>query len=352
MKQYKIKYFAICLILSVILNVFMLDKTVVSADNSSEIVIDYESGRILYANNENQKRLIASTTKIATCITALENCDIEKQVTIKNEWCGIEGSSVYLKAGQKFTLEQLLHGLMLRSGNDCAVAIANTVSKNQSEFCDLMNQTAQKAGAQNSNFCNPHGLDDKEHFSTAKDLALITKYALKNKNFKKIVSTKKYEFNSGEQSFVWYNKNKLLANNEHAIGVKTGYTKKSGRCLVSAFNYNEQILICVLLNCPSTYERTEELIDCVREKYEYYPVFKCGECVATYTLENGSSLPCYVKQDMYYPLTNEEVDKLKYVVKFDEKIKKPVKFEQKVGTIQILLEKQLLFEQKIYTILE
>lgn len=351
MKFNFIKKLLFLLIICVIFNIFTFDKINVSASYTSEIVIDFESGRILHFCNENQKRLIASTTKILTCITAIENCDISKTVQIKADWCNKEGSSIYLKEGEIYTVEQLLYGMMLRSGNDSACAVACAVSGNEKNFVELMNKTAKQAGAIDSHFENPHGLDHENHYSTAKDLAFITRYALKNPIFKKIVGTKKFVFDKGVDRVVWYNKNKLLNGYENAIGVKTGYTKKAGRCLVSASEKNGQIIICVVLDCAPMYERSESLLESCYEKYEYCELLSSEQSVANLTLKNGLSVPCFVATDEYYPLTKEEQNKIEKVVKFDENISFPLKFSQKVGIIQIYLEKQLLFERKLYTII-
>ena len=236
---------------------------------SSEIVINADSGEILFSKKENEQASIASLTKIITAITVIENCDFEKQITITGDMVGVEGSSIYLKSGEKYKIKDLLYGLMLRSGNDAAVALALTVSESVNNFAILMNETAKSAGAVNSNFVNPHGLEQKGHYSTAKDLALITAYALKNELFSDIVSTKRYvyeELSSGEKR-VFINKNKLLSNFDGADGVKTGYTKYSGRCLVSSATRNGIRLICVVINCASTYERSAELLEKCFEKY-------------------------------------------------------------------------------------
>ncbi len=351
MKNIFTKKLLLLLILCLFLNIFTFDKIKVNASQSSEIVMDLNSGRVLYSSNENSKKLIASTTKILTCITAIENCDLQKKVKIKSEWCGIEGSSIYLKEGEEYTVEQLLYGMMLRSGNDAATAVACSVAGNVSAFVALMNELAKSVGATNSNFENPHGLDSQNHFSTAYDLALITCYALKNNTFKQIVSSKKYSFLKGKDRIVWQNKNKLLSNYKHAIGVKTGYTKKAGRCLVSASEKNGQTLVCVVLDCAPMYERSETLMEYAYEKYENSLLLSNDSSVGSLSLASGLTVPVYVENNEFYPLTQNEKQKIKKVLIFDKNVKLPLKFHQKVGIIQIYLEKQLLFERKIYTII-
>ena len=173
---------------------------------------------------------------------------------------GIEGSSVYLNPGERISYRDLLYGLMLRSGNDCAVALAIKTSGSVEKFVAKMNEVAKKAGAINSNFANPHGLDDEKHYSTADDLAKITAYAMKNDVFRTIVATK-YHDTSGEVSRCFKNKNKMLWNYDGAIGVKTGYTKKSGRCLVSAAEKDGKSFAVVVLNVNDMWGVSENLLN-------------------------------------------------------------------------------------------
>ena len=206
------------------------------------------SRRILYEEHGDVRLPMASTTKIVTAITAIENTgNLDKTVTVPDLAAGIEGSSVYLKAGDTLSVRDLLYGLMLRSGNDCAVALALDCAGDLGRFSALMNATAQKAGALNSRFRNPHGLPKDEHYTTATDLCHITSYALQNETFREIVSTRYYEPKN------WKNKNKLLFSYDGANGVKTGYTKQAGRCLVTSATRNGMSLVCTVFNCPTMY---------------------------------------------------------------------------------------------------
>ena len=185
--------------------------------SAAECVMEVDSRRILYEEHGDIRLPMASTTKIVTAISVLNSgIDVEKELCIPRTAVGIEGSSVYLKEGDSYTVKELLYGLMLRSGNDCAVALAETVDGSVAAFTTRMNETAQRAGALNSHFSNPHGLPAKKHYTTAVDLSLITAYAMQNPLFCSIVSTKYY------QPRAWQNKNKLLLQYEGAIGVKTG----------------------------------------------------------------------------------------------------------------------------------
>lgn len=353
MKNKTMKLFSKFLILSLIFNIIMFGVTVkASAENMSyEVVLDKESGRVLYAKNENICVPMASTTKVLTCITIIENYDLKKQLTIKKEWVGIEGSSIYLKEGECFTVEELLYGLMLRSGNDCAIALACGLSGSVENFALMMNDLAAKIGAKNSSFKNPHGLNDENHFTTAYDLALITCYAMKNEVFKNIVSTKKITIGQGDSKRVLYNKNKMLFNYEFSTGVKTGYTKKAGRCLVSSAKKGDWELVCVVLNCGPMYERSEELLEKCYKDYDNVILVDSQKSVGEVVTKNGEKLPAFVANDICYPLTEDETKMIEIEILPYESSQILPKFNQECGIIKIYLEKQLLFEEKIYTII-
>lgn len=226
-------------------------------------VIDVESGEILFAENENKKLPMASTTKILTAIVLIENMDLSKTIKVDDSAVGVEGSSIYLKKGEEIKVIDLLYGLMLRSGNDSAVALAIACSGSEENFSKLMNEKAKQIGANSSSFTNPHGLDDENHYTTAKDLALISAYAMKNEIFRKIVSTKMHVVeatNVSEKRF-FQNKNKMLSSFEGACGIKTGYTKKTGRCLASAAQRDGKTLVCVVLSCPNMWQDSKNLLE-------------------------------------------------------------------------------------------
>ncbi len=234
----------------------------------SAVLIEAESGKIIYEKNANEKRGMASTTKIMTAITAIENCDIDKEVKVSDLAIGVEGSSIYLQKGESLTMEELLYALMLQSANDAATAIAIEVSGSVEDFACLMNQTAERIGLSSTHFTNPHGLFDDEHYTTAHDLALITRYAMKNDCFKKLVSTEKkvIPLNQDNGKRVLLNHNKLLKIYDGAVGVKTGFTKKTGRCLVSAAQKDGITLIAVTLNAPDDWNDHRKMLDFGFEK--------------------------------------------------------------------------------------
>ena len=216
----------------------------------SYVFYDCFSGEILSERNSESSMLIASTTKIMTALVALELYDLDSEVTIKREWTGIEGSSMYLKPNEKLTVRELLYGLLLSSGNDAAVALACLYTGNQQDFVTLMNAKAMEIGANNTFFENPNGLDGENHKSTAKDMALIAAKALENEDFRQIVSTKSIKI--GERYFA--NHNRLLSMRDDIIGVKTGYTMAAGRCLVSAADMGGRIYVAVTLSAPDDWD--------------------------------------------------------------------------------------------------
>ena len=345
------KKFLKMLIISAIIIFFMSDITLnVRADNSSFIVMDADSGRVLYEENSMAKKPIASLTKILTCITAIENLDLNENVKIEKQWTGIEGSSIYLKEGECLTVKELLYGLMLRSGNDAATAICGYANNSDKDFISLMNKTAFCTGAVNGSFENPHGLDSPRHYSTAFDLALISSYCMKNETFSEIVSTKKIEVGKGDCKRTLINKNKLLSVYPYAKGIKTGYTKKSGRCLASAAQKNDMTLVCVVLDYGATYGVTEKLFEDCFAKYKNVLLQAHDEPVAVYK-SNGYELPCYIDKDAFYPLATDETQKISREIILTYNGGFPVKSGTEMGVINFYLENQLLFARKIYNIM-
>ena len=228
---------------------------------TGKVLIEATTGRVLYTSNEDARLYPASTTKILTALCVLDNVPLDKVVEIPKEAVGVEGSSIYLKEGQKISVEDLLFGLMLRSGNDAAVALAISTSGSMEEFAKLMNKTAIECGATDSNFVNPHGLQDENHYTTALDLATITARAYKNQDFVRIVSSKTRKIKIDDSELVIANKNKMLKLYDGANGVKTGFTKSSGRCLVSGAKRDGMQLISVVLNCGDMWNESIRMLD-------------------------------------------------------------------------------------------
>ena len=268
-------------------------------------MIDVSSGRLLYSKNGDNRMLIASLTKIMTAIVAIENGDLSDLVKVGKNAFGKEGSSIYLRLGEEMSLENMLYGMMLRSGNDAATAIAEHIGGTVEGFAYLMNQKAAELGLENSHFVNPHGLDDKDHYSSANDLAKLTAYALKNPVFREIVKTRiKTAPNPNAQwDYIWRNKNKMLYFYEGADGVKTGYTKAAGRGLVSSATRNGQQLAVVTINAPNDWADHTALLDYGFQHFSLETVVEQGERLA--------NTPYVPKASFRYPLTAEEKEALR-----------------------------------------
>lgn len=214
--------------------------------SAESAVVMHESGRVIYGKNPDKHMLIASTTKLMTAILAIENCSLDDKVEIKPEYCMTEGSSMYLEQGKVYTVEELLKGLLLVSGNDAALALACRVSGTEKAFVSLMNKKARELGMLDSHFENPHGLDSPHHYSTAEDLAVLMSFCMKNPVFASLTVLKSAA--AGEQILI--NHNRLLKLCKGCEGGKTGYTEAAGRCLVSCCCRNGTRFICVTLNAP------------------------------------------------------------------------------------------------------
>ena len=273
-----------------------------SVSAESAVLIEAESGDIIYEKNAHAPRGMASTTKIMTALCAIENMDIETVVTVPPGAVGVEGSSIYLKAGEKITLEDLLYALMLGSANDAAAAIAIAVSGSIDAFAELMNEKARELGLKRTHFENPHGLDGEAHYTTAYELAKIASYALKNEVFARIVSTVKHTIPASEGGYArtLVNHNRLLREYEDIIGVKTGFTKKCGRTLVSAARKGGVTLICVTLCDGDDWRDHRAMLDRGFELYENETLCRAGEIALEIDVTGGEkkSVLCTNKEEL------------------------------------------------------
>ncbi|MBE6605220.1 MAG: D-alanyl-D-alanine carboxypeptidase [Ruminococcaceae bacterium] len=241
-----------------------------SVSAASAVLLDVRGNRFLHEKEADVRRPMASTTKIMTALVVLEQGDLAATVTVPREAVGVEGSSVYLFEGEQITVKNLLYALLLSSANDAAAALAIHVAGSIEAFADLMNQKAAELGLTNTHFTNPHGLYDEAHYTTARELALITAAALKNPTFADIVATKRYEAkqNGTDATRLFVNHNRLLHTLEGACGVKTGFTKKSGRCLVSAAERDGLLLVAVTLSAPDDWRDHKGLLSWGFEGFE------------------------------------------------------------------------------------
>lgn len=234
------------------------------------VIYDRKSGRVIWGKNDNKRSAMASTTKIMTCIIVLENSNLNDEIIVSSRAAGTGGSRLGLKKGDKITIHDLLYGLMLRSGNDAAVALAEHVGGDKEGFAKLMNNKAKELGLKDTHFVTPHGLDDPEHYTTAYELAQITDYALKNEKFAKIVNTKDYTISINGYSKGLTNTNELLGYLQGVNGVKTGFTNNAGRCLVTSTNRDNFEIITVVLGADTKKIRTADSIKLIEYAYKNY----------------------------------------------------------------------------------
>ncbi|WP_240343880.1 D-alanyl-D-alanine carboxypeptidase family protein [Paenibacillus sp. SYP-B3998] len=309
---------------------------VVHANAVGASLIDVESGRILYSEKGDVPMRIASLTKIMTAIVAIDNGKLTDTVKVSKNAFGKEGSSIYLKLGEEMRLHDMLYGLMLRSGNDAATAIAEHVGGSVEGFVYLMNEKAKMLGMTHSNFMNPSGLDEGEgHRSSANDMAKLTAYALKNPIFQEIVSTKvKKVPNPNEKwDYTWLNKNKMLSLFEGSDGVKTGYTKLAKRCLVSSATRNGQQLAVVTLNDPNDWADHSSLL---QYGFKYYPlqqVANKGDAI------DGN--PWVIGHSFSYPLAEGEAASLSKKVVLVDPLSTDYRLGER-GSLQYFLNKKLI----------
>lgn len=260
----------------------------IEAEASGAILIEACSGRVLYEKNADEMLPMASTTKIMTCLITLEHASLSELVTASENAYGTTGTSIYLSEGETLTMEQMLYGLMLRSGNDAAVAVAEHVAGSTEAFAALMNARAVELGV-DAHFINPHGLDAEGHAASARAMAYIMREALKNETFVRIASTQKkiIPWPGNVYSRVLQNKNRLLSSYEGALAGKTGYTSIAGRCLVFSAERDGMLLIGALLNCPTWFDTAQMLLDYGYEYYALEPFYEEGEVVDQLSVSGG-----------------------------------------------------------------
>ena len=300
---------------------------------------------------------MASTTKIMTCILALENCSLTENVKISKKASSIHGSTLGLIENMTISLKDLLYGLMLRSGNDCAIAIAEHISGSVENFAKLMNKKAIELQLKNTNFVTPHGLDDPNHYTSAYDLALLTDYALKNNTFKNIVSTKKTTINFNNYPREISNTNELLGNLDGVYGVKTGFTFEAGRCLVSACKRNNLDIIVVVLGSNTKKIRTTDSTNLINYIFHNYKYVNISSTIINsfnnyinyfnknYILKKTQTKPILALKHLNnyeFPLTNNDSihlsTKIFTITKFNPSIEK----NNKVGELFLYKNKNLL----------
>lgn len=328
--------------------IFALPLKVLAISASSAIVMDLNSDQILFSQNISERKLIASTTKIMTAYVAIKYGDINKVVVVDKEVLKAYGSAIYIEVGEKLKLIDLLYGLILRSGNDAAIIIANNISKNMDEFVKLMNKEATNIGMKNTIFLNNHGLEDENgdgNMSTAYDMAILMREAMKLDIFREIVSTKKYTVKTNFKTYVWTNKNKLLHSYPYITGGKTGYTKKARRTLVTTAKKDNMNLVIVTLNDPNDFKDHKDLYEKYFKMYHAVLVIDKNN-FKILTKYNKKNVKTYVKNDYYALIKNGDEKKIsvKYNILNDVKITK----DTYIGSADIYLGDTLLYKEKIF----
>lgn len=330
------------------------DELDIMAPARAMVVLEGYSGDVLYSFNADKQLPMASTTKIATAIVAIENCEnLDEKFRVSDKAVGIEGTSIYLKKGEELSMRELLYGLILASGNDCAVAIAEYF-EGEENFVAMMNQLVVDLGLENTNFTNPHGLDEDGHYTSAYDLATITAYALKNPVFKEIVSTKKMtiEPTSEYQTRYLKHKNRLIFQDDHCIGVKTGFTDNAGRCLVNAHEENGMQIISVVLNCQPMFEECDRLTKLALENYTMKEFVEPYTFVSNIPVNSSKTSEIGVVTVEGFSKPILKVDEKLYDIKYHlpESIDAPVGLNQVVGTVEVLFKDELIYGGHLITI--
>lgn len=329
----------IMLILVMPINVFGL-----SLSCRSCVLMDSDSGRVLYEKDKDNPRLIASITKIMTAILAIESDRLEEEVTVGEEVLTMYGSNIYIELGEKMKLLDMVYGLMLRSGNDAAIVIAYFIGGSEENFVKMMNDKAKEIGMTNTVFNNPHGLDEvTQNKSTAYDMALLSSYASHNDTYMKIVGTKKYSVQTDKKSYLWYNRNKLLGSYSYATGGKTGYTPSAGRTLVTNASHNNLNLTAVTLNDGNEYISHETMYNYGFENYKNYVILDKNK----FKVDNAYyPNQIYIKESFKYPLTEVEKENVKVLVKLTKLDK--INDNDEVGIVIVKLAGQEIYSEKVY----
>lgn len=295
---------------------------------------------------------MASTTKVMTALVAIENSNLNDVVTIPRQAVGIEGSSIYLREGEKLTVRELLYGLMLRSGNDAATALAIHIGGSMEGFIQMMNNKVKELELKNTNFTNPHGLHDDNHYTSGYDLAYISAVSMQNEEFSKIVGTKMITISGKDGNRYLYNKNKLLKNYNGGTGIKTGFTKKAGRCLVASSKRNDLEVVAVVLNCGPMFEECSRLMDNAHNQYEMVNICQAGKALGDIEIIKGkqTKVAFATKEDIFVPLKKDGSEQCVYNLVIPDSMNAPINKGKQVGELEISVNDCLLFSKNIYSI--
>lgn len=336
------------IIQAIIIIILILPIHIKAIDTSatSAILMDMDSKRILYAKNIHNVRSVASISKIMTALLAVESGKLQDKVTVGKEIESSHGSGIYIKEGEILTLNDLLYGLMLRSGNDASYAIAKYVGKDVNSFVNMMNEKAQLLQMKNTTFHNPNGLDEIDgNFSTAYDIALLTSEAMKHSEYRKIVGTKQYKLKTNMNVYSWTNKHRLVKSYKYATGGKTGYTLKARRTLVTTASKNHLNLVVVTLNDGNDFKDHKDLFEYAFSNYKSYEILSKGN-IQILDDNYYKKYDLYVKNSFTYPLSDNEKDSI--IVKFELEKNRTIKKNKQVGVAKVYLGDQMIHEEKIY----
>ena len=316
------------------------------------VLMDPISGRILLEKNSEEKRAMASTTKIMTAIIALERGDLKSQVKVSSKAASVGGSSFHLNSGEVLSLGNMLYGLLLPSGNDAAEAIAEHIGGTEENFVQMMNEKALELGALSTHFKNPHGLDDPKHYTTAKDLALIARYAWNIYKFREIVQTKTKEIKDGNYPRQIFSTNRLLWEFQGADGIKTGYTGNAGKCLVASADKNSFQLISVVLGTHNHFIDSHTLLDYGFNNYKLTPLIRKNKYCTTVSVQRGfiEDVGLVTKDDISLPLIESEIVKFNLVV--PKKIIAPVSKGEQIGELQVYIGNDLAYSASLIAMKE
>ena len=330
--------------LIIVFLIFPFNVKAISA--SSYIVMEMDNNKILEGENIHKVRSVASISKIMTAVIAIESNKLDDKLIVDDTILKAYGSGIYIKQGEELTLRDLLYGLMLRSGNDAGFMISKYVSGSTEEFVKKMNEKAKEIGMKNTTFNNPCGLDEeKGNYSTSYDMALLTSYAMKNEEYKKIVKTKKYNLKTNMNAYSWTNKNKLLFSHKYITGGKTGFTKKARRTLVTTANKNNMNIVVVTLNDGDDFNDHTKLYDKYYSMYKGYKILSKGSInIKDEKYYDKNEL--YIKNDFSYPLL--EIEKNNIVVKFELEKKKNYIDDDNIGKVLVYLNDEKIYEDNVY----
>ena len=361
-KKMIISFFILFIILG-LKTTFAEEKNNLNLNARSCIVLDRTSKKVLFGKNEYNKVKMASTTKILTATIILENCDLSETVTISKKAAGTGGSRLGLKTGDKITIRDLLYGLLLVSGNDAAVSLAETCSGSVAEFASLMNEKAKELRLNNTHFETPHGLDSDNHYTTAYELAILADYALNNSTFLNIVGTKHYTITINGYPKNLTNTNELLGSLSGVYGIKTGFTNGANRCLVTACKRGDMDIICVVLGCDTKNYRSSDstkLINYAFDNFEYISIedlinkefLKWNKENKNYfSIEKGisSSLQISIStiDTPIIPINKNEKSSLKVDFYIDKKLFAPVYKDSIIGKFKVYTSSETILKGNI-----